>query len=315
VAAAAAVVVAVMAGLGTAGDLPTGGDQTVTGSEGAGSSGSTPGAPETATPPAPPEEAPCGTELPFELPAPASYEGPFPGPSDRVDVEAEMSPDTVQLHWRSAEGTIDVRWPSFPPLDPTTPYTAEPTSVSESYDRADGGRVREARVATTALGAGQCVEMGVIVTSDDPQVVERTLDQIEIGLVGPGGVLPSPAAGPLVAGTLQAAALPEVVACPETNQHSGGPVDDAGTHPTPREALAFFLVTEPVLSQWGYEEISLPDGSRGYALDLETFATGPYRPDEISDATDQPTTVAATVVHVVPQGDGWTVTSWRARAC
>jgi hypothetical protein len=263
--------------------------------------------------PGPPVEAPCGTELPFPFPAPPGYEGPFPGPSESENIieetqrtlPSDAARDTVQTHWRSAEGTIDVRWPSYPPMDPTTLWGLEATRLSETSWPGHQGRASWLRVATTAIGAGQCEEIEIVATSDDPAVVESTIDQIALALAGPGGILPSPATGALVSESIEADALPEVDCEPV-----GTTVDDMGTYPTPTEALAAFLVTEPQLPQWYYQEVALPDGSLGYVFyNLDISRAG----DPTIDPRRPPTTDdVIAVVHVVPRGDGWSAGSWQS---
>lgn len=87
-------------------------------------------------------------------------------------------------------------------------------------------------------------------------------------------------------------------------------VDEMGPYDTPAEALAAFLVTEPSLMQWYYQEIALPDGSYGYVSHpLDISRAG----DPDVDPTRPPTTDDVdAVVHVVPRADGWSVGSLRS---
>lgn len=298
---AAAAAVAVLGGVLAAVGLPSDDERTTTGSQGA--------QPQ----PAAPQEAPCGTELPFTFPAPPGFEGPRPGPSEAITqnpdraITPEAAQDVLQVHWRSAQGAvIDVRWPAYPPMDPTTPWDREATSLSEDHAPWDEGRVRGMRVASTAIGAGQCQEIGIVITSGDPAVVESTANQVQLALAGPGGILPSPATGPLVSESTAADALPGPTSCATT----GRPVGDMSTYPTPTDALAAFLVTEPALMQWYYKEIALPDGSFGYVnYGLDVSRAG----DPTVDPARPPTTDEVNaVVHIVPRGDGWSAESWQS---
>jgi len=295
VAAAAVILGGVLVAVG----LPSDDDRTVTGSEGAQPA------------PAAPEEAPCGTELPFAFPAPPGYEGPFSGPSrtalpdDHPGVPSEAPQDAIQVHWRSPEGTIDVLWPPDLPTDTTALWNREATSLSEAVWTE--GRLRALRVSSTAIGAGQCQDIHVLATSDDPAVAESALDQVALALAGPEGILPSPATGPLVSESTEGDTLPEVHSDCESDRWT---VDDMGTFPTRTEALAAFLVTEPWLRQWSYQEVSLPDGSFGYVSHtLDTSRAGDPTVDPARPLT---TDDVDAVVHVVPQADGWTVGSWQA---
>jgi hypothetical protein len=218
-------------------------------------------------------EAPRGTELPFDFPAPAGYEGPVAGPSGRITVPSDVSPYTFQAHWRSADAAIDVRWPSTPPLDPTTPHEAENTLISEFSESSwhepaqEGDVIRGATFDSLALGVVRCVGLDVVVTSRNGAIAEQALDDIEIALAGPGGPLEGRNPEPLVTGPTTADTLPEVAPCRADDGLEGAPVGAATevatptggsdqetvavtveggpTYPTPSDALALFLVTEP----------------------------------------------------------------------
>jgi hypothetical protein len=262
------------------------------------------------TGPATGDHAQCGSELPFTFPAPAGYEGPLPGPSEAATSQSEPPPDGLMLHWQAADGTIDVRWPSYPPLDPQTPpESPDPETPDESIvtvfeqdprPTGDGRTTQQATFVSGAIGSGPCSAVDVTVASDDATAAGRLQDQIEIALVGPGGVLAGPAPA-LVTGSRTADTLPDVAPCrtqePETPATVSGTPRDLGTYPTPRDALTFFLATEPRLSQRDYEEITLPDGSLGYA----------YRAEPNRDVV--------TVIHIVRSGEGWAVGSWQASSC
>jgi hypothetical protein len=101
-----------------------------------------------------------------------------------------------------------------------------------------------------------------------------------------------------VTGSIPADTLPtvdETFDCPGT---VGGPVEDSPTYPTPREALAYFEATRDPESGSivSYEEVALADGSFAYIYDA--------RPDF--------TTI---VIHVMPSGEGWRVTSRESTPC
>lgn len=253
--------------------------------------------------PSPAEEPPpCGTELPFTFPVPAGFEGPLPGPSGEAS-DPYGPTDSLKLHWRSVEGdaTIDVRWPSSLPMDPTTPVPGGVTDRMRypSEETGDGDLLES--FYSQAIGTGECSGLDVNVTSADAGANETILDQIGLALVGPGGPLASER--PLVTGSTTADTLPTVEessTCPGTE---GGPVEGAPTYPTPREALGFYVATDTRFPADGYQEVGLPDGSFAYTYDAHAAL-------QVPDSS-----YISNVAHVVPSGEGWRVASWESTRC
>lgn len=247
---------------------------------------------ETGQPPAE-EPPPCDTELPFTFPVPAGFDGPFPGPSGEAS-DPYGPTDALKLHWRSGQVTIDVRWPTSLPMDPTTPTPGGETHRMRYPAEFTGDGSLLETFYSQALGTGDCTGLDVNVASPDPGANETVLAQIDMALVGPGG--PLAPQSPLVTGSTTADTLPSLADwdC-EGPDNRGGPVEGGATHPTPHDALGFFVATDHVLSQHGYQEIVLPDGSYGYAHH--------FGPD------------VTTVVHVVPSDAGWRVASWATKPC
>lgn len=263
----------------------------------------------TATEAPPATSVGCGTELPFTFPAPAGYEGPLPGPSEGAPAWPDLSPDTLLVHWQSADAAIDVRWPSFPPLDPTTPVPEGVTDISEhplEPQPTTGGRwVAGAVFYSLVIGPGECSGFDLTVTSSSAVGSEAALDQVEMALAGPGGPL-APEPSSLVTDTTSTDALPSVPEsdnCEEPNV--SGTVDGAATYATAREALAFYLAAEPILPNGDYQEIALPDGSFGYAMRPRNADGSP------APAGHDPTVV----LHVVARDGGWAVASYEHTSC
>jgi len=248
----------------------------------------------------------CGTELPFTIPAVAGFEGPFPGLSEGAPTPPELSPDTLLLHWESADATIDLRWPSYPPLDPETGLTEGTASHSDHPPEPlpETGRwASRGEIYTRELGAVECSGLDLTAISGDAAGSRSALDQIQMALLGPSGPL-VPEWPRLVTDTTSADTLPRVVdgedrCVDDRGSHPNvrGTVEGTATHPTSREALGFYLATEPVLGLGDYQEIALPDGSFGYALHAGLNG-------EIT-----------VVLHVVQSGGGWKVASFEHTAC
>ena len=235
----------------------------------------------------------CGTELPFAFPAPVGFDGPTTRP--------DPTSDDLLLRWQGAGETVDVAWPSFPPLDPTNPYTSDRTWVSEDEPASFGDRsVRTATFTTPILGTGACVALDVTVSTPDARATDDLLDRIELGLAGPDGPLAGPSAG-IVAGSRVAPALPDVQPCTDVEPGEptvvdGEPSRVVAPSPTPLDALRSFVATAPRVATHGWEEVTLPDGSLAY-----TWGDDPARP--------------TIVVHLVQGTEGWAVESWRASSC
>jgi hypothetical protein len=244
----------------------------------------------------------CGPELPFTFPAPTGFEGPLPGASGAVPDSPGAVPDPLTLHWRSAEATIDVRWPSSDRFD-SLPPAGQLDFVEDPPHAAELRIAQRATFRTLALGDGDCSGLDVTVTAGDTVAAAAILDQVEMALAGPGGRLaPAEPAVPLVTASATAETLPPVSSC--TNPESGesldnvsGAVEGTGTYPTPQEALGFYVSTVPWYPRQGYQEITLPDGSVGYA----------HRPAPDADVV--------LVVHVVHESDGWSVAAVDASSC
>ncbi|MGH3649301.1 MAG: hypothetical protein ACRDU9_01225, partial [Acidimicrobiia bacterium] len=113
---------------------------------------------------------------------------------------------------------------------------------------------------------------------------------------------------PLIADSITADALPEVVSCqggpgvdnPPANQ--GREITDGEVLSSPRAALESVLADE-LSDSWyphgGYIEIALPDGTTAYAV--------PFN--------GAPNEGAVMLIKVEQRADGWTVTSWEASGC
>lgn len=273
---------------------------------------------------APPRPA-CGTELPFEFPVPDGFDGPVSGPVT-AEMEAHEHWNGTVLRWQGDLGLIDVYWPSWLPQDPESfvpseeilVYGSDPQEMPGALgghfagQAPDGWTTQEIGLSTTALGAGQCSVLNVIVTTPDAESTESLTDQIATALVGPDGVVPG-IKPTLVTGTTAINALPEIERCSDSPGANGDTVEDQGTYETPSEALAYFLPTElPRLPQGGYEgkdgyethagyeQALLPDGSYVFL----------FRPDP----EHEPERVTV-IVHVDPVDGGWTATSWESTSC
>jgi hypothetical protein len=240
------------------------------------------------------------------LPHLAGFEGPLPGRGEADWPRLEAMPRSLLLHWQNAVATVDLRWPSDPPPDPTTPVPPGATSVSEGQPNADGpdpapagpGRwAAHATVFSQVIGAGRCSGLDLTVTAASPDGTELALDQVESALTGPGG--PLEPEGPLVTGpTTTADDVPPLGVCDDGSGERPdvlGAVDNASTYPAPRDALAAFVPTEPRLPNRGYHEIALSDGSFGYAY-----------PD-----AEEPTAL----VRVAPRNGGWSVSAFGSAGC
>jgi len=288
--AAAAAVVALVGGLLTATRLATNRtDRT---------EATVPGGPQAVRPE-------CGGNLPFELSAhDLGYEGPFPGPAPGVtrppnDVNA---PDDLRVHWTRADGSLDVSWPSYPPIDPTTPWESDLVSISDVV-RDDGNG--EVSFSSTRLGTGACAGLGITVTTGDRDATAIVIDQLELAIAGPGGPL-AISTGELVTSSEAAQALPtDVVPCsPPTQEHPSGtmPIEISSQltdYSTPDDALLAYVATDPGTYGPWWTRLELPDGSMGYA----------YR-DPIGDDH-----LLLAIVHVVDGGTGWRVESGTKSGC
>jgi len=113
---------------------------------------------------------------------------------------------------------------------------------------------------------------------------------------------------PLIADSITADSLPEVVSCqggpgvenPPANQ--GGEITDGEVLPNPETALQALLAGE-LSDIWyphgGYIEIALPDGRTAYAV--------PFNGDLNNGAV--------MLIEVEQKANGWTVTSWEGSGC
>lgn len=255
---------------------------------------------ETGTQPGPA----CGPELPFTFPAPEGFEGPASVPASSEIVGPNWN--GVVLRWQGSEGTIDVYWPGLPG-DPTTPFRTDEIWAFAISPRQtpDGQWAQQVELQTTALGDDACDSFMAVVTTPDADSTRGVVAQIGLGLVGPDGVAPGPKPT-LVTRTTTIDALPDIEPCtPPTDaedaENYGGTVGDAGTHPTPEEALAYFAPTDlQRLPQGGYVQATLPDGSYAFLFEPD--------PERAADFF----TVA---VVVDPVDGGWTVTSWESTGC
>jgi hypothetical protein len=247
----------------------------------------------------------CGTELPFELPLPDGFTGPEPGlvVPPAYDPPADGS---YAAHWSRGGTDVDVRWPSSPPLDPTTPHESDTPSVWLSCGPVpleDGRLTANLNYSTSRLGELSCASMDVTVVAPDAATLDATIVEVRTALEaasGPFGV----ADEVLVVESLAMDELPEGIGCsPPAGEDGsgvqGGPVD-LPTYATAREALRAFLVTQPTLQTHQWTEVTLPDGTMGYLTDVAL-------PEE------EPTW--ATRIHVVPDGDGWTIVDWQSPTC
>jgi hypothetical protein len=257
----------------------------------------------------PSETGPCGTELPFAFPVPAGFEGPVAGPSKPRRHHSGQEDAPLQLHWRNGETTIDVRWPASVRRDPTTPIPEGRTDVlRHPADPPVEGSSQES-FYSRVLGAGACDGIEVEVTSADPHADgdldadgdpdAAVVDQIEMALLGPGGPLEQDV--PLVVDSTPADELPPITESPHCPPPGtlGGQVDAAATYPTARDALGFYVAAHDFLPLDGYRELTLPDGSYGYAFEDPTLSDGG----------------TYVTVLVVPDNNGYRVAAWASSTC
>ena len=299
--AAAAAVVVLAGGLFAAGRLTRDDGQTVAGTPPGPDATQDPDAPpDSGTPPDPATN--CGSELPFALPVPDGFEGPVPGPVT-TEMEGNDFWNGIALRWQGEGGTIDVHWPGYPPIDPAS-YNqpggepVKPQLIEGEIVPANGQASQTLDAYADDLGGGACFGFTVTVTTPEEASTAAVMDHVEVGLLGPDGVLPGPRE-PLVASETSADALPSASPCEGgSTPVVSGTGEGQSAHPSPDEALHVYLATRTSITIDGYERVALPDGSYGYVARQE------LDPNFI-----------LLVVHVQQSEDGWVVASWESSGC
>jgi hypothetical protein len=264
----------------------------------------------------------CGDQLPVDIVVPAGYDGPRPGPGG--DVAAAPHPDQHVVHWASAAGAIEVRWPADPEraaaFDGTSwdsgragqPVTSV-TFTGKASATPTGRHAKDLVALRQTDSSTACSTVQVVVSDAEVSRVDDTIDAVYLHLFDRD--LP-----PLVVGTGEADAAPPVIRCQapagvRTPANQGGPVTDSGVHATPTDALEAFLegpqvpsahfdgpsgrqLRQPTIARRGYDEFRLDDGTIAYGKrfdgDLGSFVV---------------------VIRIGRAGDGWSVTSWEGSGC
>jgi hypothetical protein len=264
----------------------------------------------------------CGDQVPVDILVPVGYDGPRPGPGG--DMATAPQRDQHVVHWASAAGAIEVRWPADPDrrtgFDGTSwdsgPAGRPVTSVTftgEASATPTGRQAKELVALRQTDSSTACSTVQVVVSDAEVGRVDDTIDAVYLHLFDRD--LP-----PLVIGTGEADAAPPVVRCQtpagvRTPPNQGGPVTDPAVHATPKEALEAFLegsqvpsaefdgpsgrqLRQPTIARRGYDEIRLGDGTIAYAK-----------------RSDGDPGSFVTVIRIGRADGGWSVTSWEGSGC
>lgn len=254
-------------------------------------------APDT-TAPAAGVDPTCGTELPRPLDLPDGYSGP-----KRVASSVEGQ---LVLEWTSATGSVTARWPADPEFRQLVGKNLAPTPDGQPNVGSSGGFETPRQPAngsysrTDVYGLrnvpSECSTLQINVVDVDPSLVQATEGRLaNRGLFVSNVPLVLASEDRNVAPTVVPCSAPAGVAVPPQR---GGVVNDAGTYPTPADALEAFVESRSSLIRNRYLEIRLPDGSIAYAREQD------QRPGSY-----------VTVVHVVQTGAGWSVDRWEGSGC
>lgn len=248
--------------------------------------------PATSEPPSPsPVEAACGDELPGTVPVPDGYGGPTIGASpDRVD---PVETGQLVVHWTSATGTIEVRWPAD--ADAAVWGTHNTGDIGNVVQQDDGTWTQTMALPAAGVTETGCTHMQVTVFNETRAGLDATAEPLFSGPYLPLDT-------PLVAESRAANSLPSALACNapasvSTPPNQGGETDSTPAH-TPEEALSAFLDEHRTLLPAEYTALHLPDGSIAYVQ------PAPQRDDAY-----------ITVIHVTQSEAGWHVDSWDASGC
>jgi hypothetical protein len=242
----------------------------------------------------------CGAALPVRVVAPPDFVGPMPGPGPDSTVDA--SPEQFVEHWTSLQGSVEVRWP--PDADgilaaPSAEAQRGGASVASiGPPDADGHYVRHIYFNAPPHQVRWCQVVQVDVRDSDPARADTIVEYI----LGNAYDIDRR----LVANSATADAAPAAITCPvpagtPASPNRGGTVTTP-TYPTPTDALNAFVTADPTLPQFGYTELTLPDGSTAYGAPKPTsdgFAHG----------------VFVTVIHVSRNEGGWAVDWWDGSGC
>jgi hypothetical protein len=252
-----------------------------------------------------------------DLPVPPGFDGPTSGPSG--DLGTSPAADQLTVHWTSATGSIEVRWPAGPGTfgqveDRGTDQATGATLAISGDPRpvANGRHAVGIDVSDTQLAAAPgCQTIQIMITDVDPQRAREVGSQLLASSTEAGGVFGGPAVE-LVTSSRTADAPPEIPPChaPAGVDHVdrvGGPVE-LGPSATAEEALRAFVdstriqdvdafgqpVSWPTVVDRGYVATTLPDGSIAFVATVDQ---------------------GVTVVHAVPTDGGWTIDRWDATGC
>lgn len=251
-----------------------------------------PAAPPNATAAATPAtDVTCGSELPVMVPVPGRYQGPTLGPNPHGTDPVEHGQHAV--HWTSATGTIEVRWPAD--ADASVWSTRNTRYVGDVTQQDDGTWKQTMELPATGVTQAGCTHMQVTVYDQTRTGLDATAESLFSGPYLPVGT-------PLVAESRPADALPSAIACNApagvaTPPNQGGETE-LSPAASPEEALAAFLEEHRTLLFTEYTALNLPDGSIAY-VQPSPERDGAY----------------ITVIHVIETPLGWRVESSDASGC
>lgn len=256
----------------------------------------------------------CGADAPMGFVAPDGYTGPVVGSSP--DATRATTPQQCALHWTSATGSIDVRFPVDHEHLPDAQASCDHLLTIPKEDREFTGYGADLPAGAAPTGRDGFVTIFVMPPDADGSCSSIQLTVYDNDLARARAVerdmsftIYDPRV-PLVRESREAETVPEVGECgrgagrePEV-PNLGGPVTGLSAEATPADALRAFLETQGTpgsdvpraLSDQGYLELTLPDGSIAYAMEHDGGFVG-------------------TIIHVVRTSDGWTVDSWEASGC
>jgi hypothetical protein len=254
--------------------------------------------------PVPPVVTPpgiCGAALPVRVVAPPDFVGPKPGPGPDATVDAAA--DQFVEHWTRIDGgSVEVRWPhdadGILAVPSAEPQRGGASVVSVGPPDANGRYVRHIYFNGPPHQLRQCQVVQVDVRDADPARADTTVEYI----LGNAYDVDRR----LVTNSATADAAPAAITCPvpagtPASPNRGGTVTTP-SYPTPTDALNAFVTADPTLFQFGYTELSLPDGSIAY---------GAPKPTPDGFAHD----VFVTVIHVSRNEGGWAVDWWDGSGC
>lgn len=262
----------------------------------------------------PPAAAPDGGCAAFADEHPVDVPSEFSGPEDAAVADSPNPPtaDQTVRTWKSGTTEIEARWPVDPtfaaslpgpkgdPSDFVPPFPGAMPSMgltSSGGDATHPTSTGRSYVATffrlNGLFDTPCESVQVLVFDQDPNKVGPLAFNLNNH--------PFESGVPLVTSTQNLDVAPTAIACPATGEKAGGPVSGFGEFPTPEDALAMWLETEPGHARDGWVENKLPDGSIAYA--------------HIVDAPPRPELGWVAVVHAAKSGEGWTIDYWEGSAC